>query len=103
VREQVLATLKRYTLEQIPQAKLDATRSRLRYSIALQMDSSTAIAGTLAPYIALRRTPETMNKLFALYEQVTPEDIRAAAARYFVERNRTIVTLSTKTGNGGAQ
>jgi zinc protease len=103
VREQVLATLKRYTQEQIPQAKLDATRSRLRYSIALQMDSSTAIAGTLAPYIALRRTPETMNKLFALYEQVTPEDIRAAAARYFVERNRTIVTLSTKTGNGGAQ
>jgi zinc protease len=103
VRDQLLATFKRYTTEQIPQSKLDATRSRLRYSVALQMNSSSAIADTLAPYIALRRTPETMNKLFALYEQITPEDIRAAAARYFVERNRTIVTLSTKNGNGGAQ
>jgi zinc protease len=103
VRDQILATFKRYTQEQITQAKLDATRSRLRYSIALQMDSSTAIAGTLAPYIALRRTPETMNKVFALYEQITPEDIRAAAARYFVERNRTIITLSTKPGEGGAK
>jgi zinc protease len=103
VRDQVLATFKRFTQEQIPQAKLDATRSRLRYGIALQMDSSEAIAGTLAPYISLRRSPETMNKLFALYEQITPEDIRAAAARYFVERNRTIVTLSTKADNGGAK
>lgn len=103
VRDQIMATFKRYSQEQIPQAKLDATRSRLRYSVALQMDSSTAIAGTLAPYIALRRTPETMNKVFALYEQITPEDIRAAAARYFIERNRTIITLSTKTGDGGAK
>ena len=103
VRDQILATFKRYTQEQIPQAKLDATRSRLRYGLALQMDSSNAIADTLAPYISLRRTPETMNKLFALYDQLTPEDIRAAAARYFVERNRTIVTLSTKSGNGGAK
>jgi zinc protease len=103
VRDQILATFKRFTQEQIPQAKLDATRSRLRYSVALQMNSSSAIADTLAPYIALRRTPETMNKLFALYDQLTPEDIRAAAARYFVEPNRTIVTLATKSGNGGAK
>jgi zinc protease len=103
VRDQMLATFKRYTQEQSPQAKLDATRSRLRYAVALQMDSSDTIADTLAPYISLRRTPETMNKLFALYDQLTPEDIRAAAARYFVERNRTIVTLSTKSGSGGAK
>lgn len=103
VRDQILATFKRFMTEQIPQAKLDATRSRLRYSLALQMDSSNAIAGTLAPYIALRRSPETMNKLFALYDQITPEDIRAAAARYFVERNRTIVTLASKSDNGGAR
>ena len=102
VREQILATFKRYTTELIPQAKLEATRSRARYSLALGMDSSEAIARILAPYISLRRTPETMNQLFALYSQITPEDIREAAARYFVDRNRTIVTLSTK-GKGGAE
>jgi zinc protease len=102
-RDQILATFKRFTTEQIPQAKLDATRSRLRYSVALQMNSSNAIANTLAPYISLRRSPETMNKLFALYDQITPEDIRSAAARYFVERNRSIVTLSSKSDNGGTK
>jgi zinc protease len=102
VRDQILATFKRYTTELVPQAKLDATRSRARYSLALGMDSSEAIARIIAPYISLRRTPETMNKLFALYKQITPEDIRAAAAKYFVDNSRTIVTLSTK-GKGGTE
>ena len=102
VRDQILATFKRYTTELVPQAKLDATRSRTRYSLALEMDSSEAIAGILAPYISLRRTPETINKLSMLYNQITPEDIRAAAAKYFVDKQRTIVTLSTK-GTGGAE
>ena len=102
VRDQVLATFKRYTTELIPQQKLNETRSRLRYSFALSLDSSEAIAATLAPYIALRGTPETINKLYALYDRITPEDIRAAAARYFVDSNRTIVTLSSKS-KGGAE
>jgi zinc protease len=102
VRDQVLATFKRYTTELIPLPKLNETRSRLRYSFALSLDSSEAIAGTLAPYIALRGTPETINKLYALYDRITPEDIRAAAAKYFVDNNRTIVTLSSKS-KGGAE
>jgi zinc protease len=95
VRDQILATFKRYSTELVPQAELDATRSRTRYSLALGMNSSEAIAGILAPYIALERTPETLNKLFDVYTQITPEDIRSIAAKYFVERNRTIVTLAT--------
>ena len=101
VRDEVLATYKRFTTELIPPDKLDATRSRLRYSFALSLDSSAAIAGTLASYVGLRGTPESVNKVYALYDQVTPEDVRAAAARYFVDRNRTIVTLTSKVKGGG--
>jgi zinc protease len=79
VRDQILATFKRYTKELVPLPKLDETRSRLRYSTALSMDSSESIASALAPFIALRRTPETIDKLFALYQRITPEDIRTAA------------------------
>jgi zinc protease len=96
VRDQILATFERYKKELIAQDKLNATRSRMRYSVALSLNSSEAIASGLAPYISLRRTPETVNKLFALYDTITPEDIRAAAQRYFVDNRRTIVTLSTK-------
>ena len=98
VRDQIFATFARYIKEPIPQSKLDATRSRVRYNFALGMDSSAAIASAIAPFIALRRTPETIDKVFAVYESITPEDVRATAARYFTDRNRTVVMLATKTG-----
>ncbi|HEX8844154.1 MAG TPA: pitrilysin family protein [Pyrinomonadaceae bacterium] len=102
VREQILATFKRYSTELIPQSELNQTRSRILYSFALSMNSSEAIASILAPYIALRGTPETLNKWGTLLSRITPEEIRATAARYFVDRNRTIVTLTQK-GKGGAE
>lgn len=96
VRDQILATVARYRTEPIDRAKLDAVRSNMKYSFALSMNSSDAIADALAPYIALRRSPETLNRLFDVYASVTPEDIRAAASRYLVDNSRTIVTLATK-------
>jgi len=96
VREQILATLKRYTTELIPAAKLDDTRSRTRYSFALAMNSSAAIASALAPFISLRRSPETIDKLSALMETITPQDVRDIAAKYFRDESRTIITLSAK-------
>ena len=99
VRDQILATFKRFAGEAVDQAKLDATRSRIRYSFALRMNSSSAVANALSPYIALRRTPETINKLFALYQQITPQDMQTAARQYFTENNRTIVTLTSNKGS----
>ena len=96
VRSQILAAYRRAGSELIPLAQLTAARSRLRYSLALQMNSSDAIADALAPFIALRRTPETLNKLYQVYDSLTPEDLRATAARYFNDNNRTIVTLTAK-------
>ena len=95
VQQQVLATFARLTTETVDQSKLDATRSRMRYSFALRMNSSPAIAAALAPYILLKRTPDTINKVFALYQQVTPRDMQTTAAKYFVDSNRTMVTLLT--------
>ena len=44
---------------------------------------STGVAATVARYVALKRTPDTIDRLFAVYAQLTPEDIRAAARKYF--------------------
>jgi zinc protease len=98
VRDQILSAFKRYSDETVDQAKLDATRSRIRYSFALRMNSSPAVASSLAPYIGLKRTPETINKLFALYGQITPDDMRTAAQHYFTPDNRTIMTLTSSKG-----
>ena len=99
VRDAILKTFERYKTELIDQPKLDATRSRMRYGFAMAMNSNSAIAGAVAPYIALERTPETLNRLFDTYQTVTPADIRDAAKKYFREESRTVVTLATKGQN----
>ena len=96
VKQQILATYNRFTKEPVPKDKLDSTRSRMRYSFALAMNSSEAIAGSIASYVALKRTPATIEQLFTVYDSITPEDIRQAASKYFVDKHRSIVTLTTK-------
>jgi zinc protease len=98
VQAEILKTYKRYTTELVPQKQLDDTRSRLRYGFVLGMNSNDAIAGTLAAFIALRRSPDTVDKVFALYDSLTPEDIRKFAAKYFTDNNQTIITLTSKKG-----
>ena len=98
VRDEILKTYKKYTTDLIAQKLLDETRSRLRYGFVMGMNSNDSIASALAQYIALRRSPETVDKVFALYDSITPEDIRAIAAKYFVESGQTIITLSSKKG-----
>jgi zinc protease len=99
VQDQILATFKKFATVAVSKERLDATRSRLRYGTALGLTSSEAIASYLAPYLALRRSPDTIDKLFVLYDRITPTDIQETAARYFRENHRTIVTLATKTAD----
>ena len=102
VQNQIIKTFQKYAETKIPQNQLDETRSRLRYGFAMGMNSNDAIAGTLARYISLKGSPDTIDDLFAIYDKITTEDIQNAAKKYFVENNRTIVTLASKK-NGGAE
>ena len=57
--------------------KLEALKEHLRYEFALQLDNSEAIAETVAQYVALRRTPETINRYY--------DDVREADSRGYSE------------------
>lgn len=100
VQNELINTFKNFTKELVPQKQLDETRSRLRYGFSLGMDSNEAIAGTLARFISLKRSPDTIDNLFALYDKITPEDIRNSAQKYFKDSNQTIVTLTSKKSGG---
>ncbi|HSE97085.1 MAG TPA: hypothetical protein VLD57_02370, partial [Blastocatellia bacterium] len=78
----------------VDESDLAAVKSHQRYAFSLSLNNSEAIAMRLAPYIALRRSPETINRLYEIYASITPDDIREMAAKYFVEHHRTVVTLS---------
>ena len=101
VRTQILDTIKRFQDELVPGEKLSAVQSRERYGFTMQLDNTQSVAAAVARYIALRRTPDTIDKLYSIYSQLTPEDIRAAARKYLTENNRTIVTLSGPASGGG--
>jgi len=94
VREQLLSTFAGFKDALVSVKKLDEVKRHLRYQFALGLDNSEAVARTLAYYIALRRTPETIEKLYESYARLTPEDLRAVARKYFQESSRTIVTLA---------
>ena len=93
VRAQLLETFEKLKTTPIPAQELDDVKSHLRYQFAIGMNSTPAIAGTLAHYIGLRRTPETINKRYELYRNVTADDVTRVAQKYFVEKERTIATL----------
>jgi zinc protease len=93
VEEQILDTMNGFKDTLVPAAKLEAAKKHLRYRFALSLDNSEAIAQTLTHFIALRRTPETINRLYEIYARLTPEDLRRVARKYFVESGRTTVTL----------
>lgn len=94
VEEDILATCNSFKDTLVSPERLDEVKRHLRYSFALRLNNSEAIAGTVARFVALTRSPETINKIYDLYDKVTPEDIRAVARKYFVESGRTIVTLT---------
>jgi zinc protease len=97
VRDQILATVKRFQDAPPPAAKLEALKKRERYSFTLSLDNPESVARTVAEYVALRRTPATIDRYYQMLGQLTPDDVRAIAAKYLVENARTIVTL---TGGG---
>jgi len=96
VQSQVLATFETLREKPVDAAKLEEVKAHLLYEFALGLNSSASIANTLAHFVSLRRTPETINKRYALYRQITPQDVQAAARKYFVPTGRTIATLSHK-------
>lgn len=96
VRQQVLATCEELRAKPIDRAKLEEVKSHLVYDFSLGMNSTARVAETLASFIGLRQTPETINKRYGLYRTITPEDVQATSRKYFVPQGRTIATVSHK-------
>lgn len=94
IRQEILDTVKRFQDELVPADKLEAVKKRERYGFTMRLDNSDTVASTAAEFVALKRTPDTIDKLYAQYAALTPEDVRDAARKYLIESGRTIVTLT---------
>jgi len=96
VTRQIIAAIEEFAARPVDGKKLEALKQHIRYEFALRMTNSEAIAGAVARYVALRRTPEAINRYFDFYAKLTPEDLQRVAKKYLIEKNRTVVTLTSK-------
>ena len=94
VREAILAEIERLKTEPVDEAVLADTKSAMRYSFARGLNSPGPIAETLAHYLQLTGDPETVNRVYELYDAVSVDDVLAVAEKYFAETNRTVVLLT---------
>jgi zinc protease len=93
VRARIDQTIEQIKHAAIDPARLETVKSHLRYAFAMRMDHTEGIAGLLARYVALRRTPETINRLFEQYAAITPADLTRTAQTWFTPTNRVAATL----------
>jgi len=94
VRDAINNTYAKARTELVSAEKLDNLKSNLKYSFINSLDSSEAIASTLASYMHFNRDPETINYLYNSFDNISAEDIKRIANKYFIDENRTTVTLS---------
>ena len=98
VRDEISAAIERIKTEPLDETVLADTKSHMRYAFAMGLDNPQSVAETLGHYLQLTGDPETVTRVYALYDAVTADDIRKMAQRYFPDTNRTVVVLSPEGG-----
>ncbi len=96
VTKEIIAAIEEFASKPVDAKTLEALKQHVRYEFVLRMSNSEAIAESVARFVALRRTPEAINRYFDFYAKLTPQDLQRVARQYLTEKNRTVVTLATK-------
>ncbi len=93
VRQEIDRTVRRFRNQLVEAEQLEREKKHTRYSFLMGLDTPDHVASRLARWIALTADLRAVDQLHANMAQLTPEDIRAAAQRYFVKAQRTVIIL----------
>jgi zinc protease len=100
VKDEIDKALEQIKTHPVDEQLLSQTKSNLKYSAAMNMDSPSSIAESLTYYIWLTGNPESLNQIYAAYDKVTAKDIERAAKKYFVPQHLTISTITSQKEGG---
>ncbi|MFA6540778.1 MAG: pitrilysin family protein [Bacteroidota bacterium] len=100
VKDEIVKAIEKFKQEGTNEKLLSETKSRLKYSFAMSIDNPSSIANSLCHYIYLTGDPESLNKLYTMYDKVTVDDLKMVAAKYFVPTSLTIATISADAEGG---
>ncbi len=102
VKDEITKAIEDIKENGVDEKLLSDTKSNLKYSFAMNIDNPDAIANSLSHYIYLTGDPESLNRLYSLYDEVTVDDIKTVADKYYIENKLTIATISPDE-EGGVQ
>ena len=94
VRNAIVARLAALRRSPVDPARLDDAKAHARYAFVRTLDNSESIASTLARFVRFRRSYETINALYRLYDALEPEDLLSAARSYLMDAALVQTTLS---------
>lgn len=87
------------TAAEVERAKTSIEAARYRGSINSGLESPLGRAIAIADYSVFEHDPDLVNTELKRYLAVTPEQIQAAARRYFVPENRSTIEIQPGAGN----
>jgi zinc protease len=93
VKAEVAATAKRFKSELSDARKLENTKSNMRYSFLMNLETARGAAFSLINIVVNTGGIEAIEDYYRTLEAVTAEDVRKAAQTYLVDSGRTTVTL----------
>jgi zinc protease len=102
VKQRITQALEDAKNKPLDAQKLADTKSALKYENLMRLDAPDNIANAMSQFIWLTGDANSINRYYALYDQVTPADIQAAAKKYFVAEHLTVGTIGPK-DTGGVQ
>lgn len=94
VRDAILQTMQHARTEAVPAQRLADAKANTRNGLLRSLDNTESIAGTLARYVRFRRSFETLNSLYGVYDTLTPQDLLDTARRYFTDDRLIVTTLA---------
>ena len=94
VRDLILDTCAKAVVLPFSAAKLEESKTEVRLSFQRALDSTNSVASVVARLTSYDRDPEAVNKVLALEETVTVEDLARIAKATFQDRGRVITTLA---------
>ncbi|MEO6406234.1 MAG: pitrilysin family protein [Ferruginibacter sp.] len=93
VKDELLKVLENAKTVPVDAQKLADTKSNLKYGFAMRLDSPDQIAEALSRFIWLTGDAEDINRFYALFDNITADDIMTAAKKYFNPQTLTIATI----------
>jgi zinc protease len=93
VRDEVYRAIDVFRSTPVDAKKLTDIKRRNKYGFLMGLDTPDNVAGRLARLVAITGGIDVVDRLYAQFDSITPDDIRNAAKMYFLPDTRTVVVL----------